>query len=73
MDELPANWELWATKFKHEPLPDPTTYIRLLEIECIHSNGVLGCVLTTWPVAKVPEYYAISYVIPKYIGYALQT
>ena len=51
-----------AASYKHEPLPDSSTYIRLLEIESLDSDGHSNCLLTAWPVAEAPDYYAISYV-----------
>ena len=62
-----------ATRFIHEPLPDSTTYIRLLEIQGADSDGHLLCLLTAWPVAKTPDYYALSYVLRKHLGYVLST
>ena len=60
-----------ATSFEHEPLPDSTTYIRLLEIHGINSDGKLVCDLTAWPIEDAPNYYALSYVIHRHIGYVL--
>lgn len=49
--------------FKHEPLPDPARYIRLLEVlDDKYSQTVkVRCRLTTWPIDSVPPYHAISY------------
>jgi hypothetical protein len=59
-----------AAEFKHKPLPDSTTYIRLLEIRNIDANDHVVCLLTTWPVEKAPEYYALSYVLRVHTGHA---
>ena len=48
-------------RFKHDPLPDPGTYIRLLEIFEGPLNQHVICEVSTWPVDDVPPYYAISY------------
>lgn len=50
-------------EFKHEPLPDPARYIRLLEVlDDKYSKTVkVRCRLTTWPIDNVPPYHAISY------------
>ena len=50
-------------KFKHEPLPDSLTHIRLLEIESIDAEDRVVCLLTAWPVEEAPGYYALSYVL----------
>ncbi|OAG13922.1 HET-domain-containing protein, partial [Alternaria alternata] len=50
-----------ATKFKHEPLPDSNTHIRLLEIQGIDAYDHVVCLLTAWPVEQAPDYYALSY------------
>lgn len=55
-----------ATKFIHGSLPDPVTYIRLLQIQGVDSGGRVLCLLTAWPVAEAPAYYALSYVIRKH-------
>lgn len=49
--------------FKHEPLPDASTYIRLLEIISVKKRRDIPvhCKLTTWRKATVPKYTAISY------------
>ncbi|KAJ0123789.1 hypothetical protein J7T55_012258 [Diaporthe amygdali] len=49
--------------FQHEPLPDPATHIRLLEITSVDEIRDLPvhCKLTTWPVETAPLYTAISY------------
>lgn len=49
--------------FTHEPLPEPTRYIRLLEVlDDKHSKTIkVRCRLTTWPVDSAPSYHAISY------------
>jgi len=62
-----------ATSFEHEALPDSTTYIRLLEIQGIDSDGKLVCDLTAWPFENAPEYYALSYVLRRHIGSLLHT
>jgi len=62
-----------ARSFEHEPLPDSTKYIRLLEIHGIDSDGLLVCSLTVWPFEDAPDYYALSYVLRRNIGYLLRT
>jgi hypothetical protein len=49
------------TDFRHEPLPDSQSYIRLLEI--IHGlpNEQIVCRLTAWPIRSAPTYCALSY------------
>ena len=68
MEEEPS-----ATRYKHEPLPDSTTYIRLLEIQGIDSDGHVACFLNAWSVASAPDYYALSYVLRRHISYVLHT
>jgi hypothetical protein len=58
MEEVPP-----TKTFKHKPLPDSTTHIRLLEIESVNADGQVVCLLTDWPVEKAPDYYALSYVL----------
>lgn len=52
-----------AETFKHEGLPDPRTYIRLLEIVSVDETRAIQvhCKLTTWAKRSAPEYTAISY------------
>lgn len=51
--------------YHHEPLPDPSTHVRLLELEnpaAWHQHGVHSYVkLTAFPFKEAPPYYAISY------------
>lgn len=49
--------------FKHEELPDASTYIRLLKISSVdHKRDIaVHCELTAWPKASAPVYTAISY------------
>jgi hypothetical protein len=58
MDAIPS-----TSEFKHEPLPDSTTHIRLLEIQEVTADEQVVCVLTTWSVEEAPDYYALSYVL----------
>ena len=62
-----------ATMFKHEPLPDSNTYIRLLEIQSIESGDQLICNLTAWPIKDAPDYIALSYVLRKQIEVVIHT
>ena len=49
-------------QFEHVPLPDPTSYIRLLEVESADNvQADVRCTLTTWHIAEAPIYHAISY------------
>lgn len=49
--------------FKHEELPDASTYIRLVEIISVKKKRDIQvhCKLTTWAKATTPKYTAISY------------
>jgi hypothetical protein len=47
--------------YYYEPLPDPRTYIRLLQIYKCNTNATLHCTLTQWPLKETPPYCAISY------------
>lgn len=54
--------------FKHDPLPDPASHFRLLEILDDHDDdrsqtSHIKCELTTWPADPdtLPSYHAISY------------
>ncbi|KAH8729126.1 heterokaryon incompatibility protein-domain-containing protein, partial [Phaeosphaeriaceae sp. PMI808] len=49
---------LW---FKHNPLPDSTTHMRLLEIAEGNFDQHVACKLSVWPMNAVPSYLAISY------------
>ncbi|KAF2826042.1 hypothetical protein CC86DRAFT_293750, partial [Ophiobolus disseminans] len=49
------------THFKHEPLRDSTTHIRLLEIIAGTLGETVTCQLTEWPIESAPSYYALSY------------
>ena len=62
-----------ATKFKHEPLPDSNTHIRLLEIQGIDAYDHVVCLLTAWPVEQAPDYYALSYVSHTHTQHAQHT
>ena len=50
--------------FKHTPLSDAQSQIRLLEIlpATDAQNDIIVCRLTTWSLHDAPEYHAISYV-----------
>jgi hypothetical protein len=52
---------LSLTTFRHEPLPDPQSYIRLLEILPGGPSEHLTCRLRAWPIQTVPSYCALSY------------
>ncbi|KUI69487.1 Heterokaryon incompatibility protein 6, OR allele [Cytospora mali] len=51
--------------FSHDPLPDDSSYIRLLTINNLELDETrptsVSCELTTWPITEAPEYLAISY------------
>lgn len=47
------------TYFSHEPLPDSSSCIRLLEILQGHDQIIYD--LTTWTVSDAPQYHALSY------------
>jgi hypothetical protein len=47
--------------FKHEPLPDAKTHIRLLQITQGSWDQPVKCVVAAWPLDTVPTYTAISY------------
>lgn len=50
-------------EYQHEPLPDASSYIRLLTTKEYEGDGsyTLECVLTTWPIDDSPTFHAISY------------
>ncbi|KAH7388833.1 heterokaryon incompatibility protein-domain-containing protein, partial [Pyrenochaeta sp. MPI-SDFR-AT-0127] len=50
-----------GAEFQHEPLPDSTSHIRLLEILRVDSEDRIVCRLTAWPINDAPKYYALSY------------
>lgn len=56
-------YKLEPGTFKHEELPDASTYIRLLEVLSVERSRAVPvhCRLTTWPKASAPDYTAISY------------
>lgn len=49
--------------YQHEPLPDASSYIRLLATKEYAGDDpyTLECELTTWPIDESPTFYAISY------------
>lgn len=50
--------------FQHDDLPHSARYIRLLEVlndNCPKGSVKVHCRITTWPIAHVPSYHAISY------------
>ncbi|CAO2655102.1 Nn.00g101660.m01.CDS01 [Neocucurbitaria sp. VM-36] len=47
--------------FQHDPLPDSTTHIRLLEIVHGDFEQHVVCELSVWPLDTTPSYYALSY------------
>lgn len=50
--------------FQHDDLPHSARYIRLLQIlndNCPEDSAKVHCRITTWPIAYVPSYHAISY------------
>ncbi|KAH7069921.1 hypothetical protein BKA63DRAFT_606253 [Paraphoma chrysanthemicola] len=47
--------------FEYKPLPDSSTYIRLLEILEGDFDQHVRCELTTWALSEAPPYAAISY------------
>lgn len=51
----------WTTAFRHDPLPDSQSYIRLLKVLDGEANEQIICQLTTWPIQDAPPYYALSY------------
>ncbi|KAF5868507.1 putative heterokaryon incompatibility protein [Botrytis fragariae] len=63
---LPKNsQENIISQFLHELLPDPKTFIRLLELDRIDQEDTtteLRCSISTWHVDHTPPYHAISYV-----------
>ena len=62
-----------VAEFKHEPLPDSTTHIRLLKIKSVDAEDRVVCLLTAWPMEEAPEYYALSYVLRMHTCGALYT
>lgn len=59
--EIEISDEPAQNHFKHHPLPDPATYIRLLEILEGQFDTHVICEVSEWPVDEAPAYYAISY------------
>ncbi|ROW01127.1 hypothetical protein VSDG_02830 [Cytospora chrysosperma] len=65
----------YSSEFRHDPLPDSATHIRLLEVlDTSHhpkddedddkdddDHASVRCRLTAWPVDSAPPYHAISY------------
>lgn len=47
--------------FQHDPLPDPATHIRLLEIAHGNFEQHVECKVSAFPIDTTPPYYAISY------------
>jgi hypothetical protein len=47
--------------YYYEPLPNPRTYIRLLQIQTCNFNATIQCTLTQWLHEEAPPYCAISY------------
>lgn len=49
--------------YQHEPLPDASSYIRLLNTKEYDGDDpyTLECHLTTWPIDESPTFHAISY------------
>ena len=49
-------------EFHHEPLLNPKTLIRLLELDNVDGEDTtteLGCNISTWHVDRTPSYHAI--------------
>jgi hypothetical protein len=49
------------SQYEYEPLPDPGTHIRLLQIPQCHADTTLHCRFTSWRLTEAPRYHAISY------------
>lgn len=47
--------------FKHDPLPEHTSYFRLLHIVRGDFGQHVECEISAWPINDAPPYYAISY------------
>lgn len=47
--------------FKHDPLPAPSEYIRLLEVTQASLGQQAVTYLSTWPTSRHPPYHAVSY------------
>ncbi|KAH7074073.1 heterokaryon incompatibility protein-domain-containing protein, partial [Paraphoma chrysanthemicola] len=56
-----AEVESVCPHFEYKPLPDSSTYIRLLEILDGDFDQHVRCELTTWALSEAPSYAAISY------------
>jgi hypothetical protein len=49
------------TPFRHDRLPDPENYIRLIQIlYCVRKQRIV-CTLNAWALDDVPRYIAVSY------------
>jgi hypothetical protein len=50
-----------TTPFRHDRLPDPKKYIRLIQVlYCVRKQRVV-CALNTWALDDAPRYIAVSY------------
>jgi len=59
---LPATLAMSSTmNFRHDPLPDSQSHIRLLKLLNGEANEQIVCQLTTWSMQDAPPYYALSY------------
>jgi hypothetical protein len=47
--------------YQYEPLLDPGTHIRLLQIHRCDRDAMTECTLTPWQLAEATPYHAISY------------
>ena len=47
--------------FQHDLLEDAQTYIRLLKVLRVETDGTIECELTVWLRDDAPEYVAVSY------------
>lgn len=50
-----------SNDFKHEPLPDAQTHIRLLKVIKARAGKLARCEISTWAIDSAPPYCAISY------------
>jgi hypothetical protein len=49
------------SQYQYEPLPDPRTHVRLLQIQQCHPDTTIQCKFTSWLLEDAPAYHAISY------------
>jgi hypothetical protein len=49
------------SQYQYEPLPDPRTHVRLIQIQQCHPDTTIQCKFTSWLLEDAPAYHAILY------------